>query len=87
MEVTARIFKNNGEGKFKARAEITLGGEFVARGFRVMEGERGLFVAFPQGQKYQKDGKDVYPDQFFPITAESREKVVKAILDAYNEEA
>ena len=40
MEITARIFKNNGEGKLKARAEITLGGEFVARGFRVMEGEK-----------------------------------------------
>lgn len=67
-----------------AYADITLNEDFVVKGLRVVKGETGNFVSMPQGKKYQKDGKDVYPDNAFPLTKELREHITEEVLKAYD---
>jgi DNA-binding cell septation regulator SpoVG len=85
------IKKNEGSvvstGKLLAIANVTLElkeGTFAINGFKVVQGKEAPFVNMPQGAPYEKNGKKEYPDVFFPVTKESREVLVKTILDAYN---
>ena len=48
MQITdVRIRKIAKEGKMKAIVSITLDGEFVVHDIKVIEGEKGLFIAMP----------------------------------------
>ena len=59
--------------------------KLVLKGIRVVDGRKGLFIAFPQTKrKAKKGGKDEYFDIFFPITKEFREELTEAILEAYD---
>ena len=62
----------------KAVASVTINDEFVLKGIKVFEGEKGLFVAMPS----RKMG-DEYADVCFPITAEAREQLHNAVLERY----
>ena len=65
----------------KAYANITLGGEYAVHGVKVMEREDGsLWVSMPR-QRNASDG--VWRNMFHPITYEARERLLKAVLDAY----
>jgi stage V sporulation protein G len=76
-----RIFRIIGGGRVKAYANVTLGGEFAVHGIRVMEREDGsLWVSMPR-QKSASDG--TWRDVFHPITSEARERLHRAVLDAY----
>lgn len=82
-EITdVRIYRVEGSGKQKAFAAITLDDEFAVHGIRVMEGDNGLWVGFPS----RRDASGEFRDIFHPITKESREKIVAAVLDAYDKE-
>lgn len=81
MEITdVRVRKTTKEGKMKAIVSITLEDEFVIHDIKVIEGERGLFIAMPS--KKSADGE--YRDIAHPINSATREKVQKIILEAYN---
>ena len=48
MKITdVRIRKVAKDGKMKAVVSITLDGEFVVHDIKVIEGEKGLFIAMP----------------------------------------
>ena len=48
MQITdVRVRKVAKEGKLKAVVSITLDGEFVVHDIKVIEGEKGLFIAMP----------------------------------------
>ena len=48
MEVTdVRVRKVDKEGKMKAIVSITFDEEFVIHDIKVIEGEKGLFIAMP----------------------------------------
>ena len=48
MQVTdVRVRKIEKEGKMKAIVSITLDNEFVIHDIKVIEGEKGLFIAMP----------------------------------------
>jgi len=80
VEITeVRIFKQKGDGMVKAYASVSLDGEFVVKGLKVLENENGLWVSMPS--RKSKDGS--YQDIFHPTTKEAREKIVSAVLDAY----
>ena len=68
------------DSSLKAMVDVNLGGEFVVKGIRVVEGGNGPFVSMPQ----KKVGND-YDQTFFPITKEAREQLHKSVLDAYEE--
>ncbi len=80
MQITdVRVRKITAEGKMKAVVSITLDDEFVVHDIKVIEGEKGLFIAMPS--KKANDGE--YRDIAHPINSDTRERVQKMILEAY----
>ncbi len=69
---------NNPDSKLKAMVDVNLNDEFVIKGLRVMDSEKGPFVSMPQ----RKVGED-YTDIFHPITAEARENLILTVLSDY----
>lgn len=80
MNITdVRIRKITKEGSMKAVASITLYNEFVIHDIKVIEGEKGLFIAMPS----RKTAEGEYRDIAHPISKEAREDVQTKILEAY----
>ena len=80
MEVTdIRIRKLDGEGKKRAVASITIDGEFVVHDIKIIDGEKGLFIAMPSRKSSDGDYRDIA----HPITTETRERLQKMILEKY----
>ena len=81
MQITdVRIRKVNKEGKMKAVVSITLDNEFVVHDIKIIEGEKGMFIAMPSRRK--NDGE--YQDVAHPINAETRKMFEDAIFEEYN---
>lgn len=81
--VQARIDRLlDGSNKTKAFASVTVAGAYAIHGIRVIESEKGRFVAMPQ-DSYQKDGQKKYRDIFHAITAEARTALNSAVEAAY----
>lgn len=82
MQITdVRVRKLTKEGKMKAVVSITLDDMFVIHDIKVIEGEKGLFVAMPSKQS----GNGEFRDVAHPINAETRELVQRLILQGYEE--
>ncbi|MBE5969264.1 MAG: septation regulator SpoVG [Lachnospiraceae bacterium] len=80
MQITdIRVRKMTKDSKMKAVVSVAFDNEFVVHDIKVIEGEKGLFVAMPS--KKSNDGE--YRDVAHPITSESRDKLQKAIIEAY----
>ena len=80
MQITdVRVRKVAKEGKLKAVVSITMDEEFVVHDIKVIEGEKGLFIAMPI--KKAVDGE--YRDIAHPINSETREKIQSIILENY----
>lgn len=69
------------ERKLKAVVSITIDDEFVVHDIKVIEGEKGLFIAMPS--RKAADGE--YRDTAHPINSATREKMQKLILEKYAE--
>ena len=67
--------------KLKAIVNITLDDSFAVHGIKIFDSEKGLFVAMPNIKSGEKR-KDIS----HPISKESREKLVQAILATYHEQ-
>ena len=63
----------------KAIVSITLDNEFVVHDIKVIEGEKGLFIAMPS--KKAADGE--YRDIAHPINSQTREAIQSIILENY----
>lgn len=74
------ISKIDNGGGVKALANVVINGELAVRGVKVMEGEKGAFVAMPS----KKMGAD-YADVAFPITKEAREALNNAVMKSYEQ--
>ncbi len=80
MQITdVRVRRITKEGKMKAVVSITIDDEFVVHDIKVIEGEKGLFIAMPS--KKATDGE--YRDIAHPINSATRENIQQIILDAY----
>ena len=80
MQITdVRVRKITKEGKMKAIVSITLDDEFVVHDIKVIEGEKGLFIAMPS--KKAADGE--YRDIAHPINSETRDLIQTMILESY----
>jgi stage V sporulation protein G len=73
---------NREDSKVKAIATVILDDCFAIRGIRVIEGEKGLFIAMPSVKNSNGDYKDIC----HPINQETRDLFEKAIFDEYNNE-
>ena len=80
MNITdVRVRKIAKEGKMRAVVSITIDDEFVVHDIKVIEGEKGLFVAMPS----RKDEGGIFRDIVHPISPQSRKFIEDEILDAY----
>ena len=86
MKIKARIEKMTPDKKVRAIASVSLDGQFVVKGLRVVDGNKGLFVAGPQSSFKDKDGNIKYQDLFFPISNAGKADLEKAVLDVYSQE-
>lgn len=80
MRITdVRVRKMTQDSKMKAIVSITIDDEFVVHDIKVIEGEKGLFIAMPS--KKATDGE--YRDIAHPINSETRDRIQKIILESY----
>lgn len=80
MQITdVRIRKVEKEGKMKAVVSITIDEEFVVHDIKVIDGEKGLFIAMPS--RKAADGE--YRDIAHPINSDTRNKIQQIILEKY----
>jgi stage V sporulation protein G len=80
MRITdVRVRKMTQDSKMKAIVSITIDDEFVVHDIKVIEGEKGLFIAMPS--KKATDGE--YRDIAHPINSETRDRIQRIILDSY----
>ena len=79
-DVRIRLVEKDGS-KLKAVASMTIDECFVVHDIKVIEGEKGLFIAMPS--KKAMDGE--YRDIAHPINSGTRERIQKLILEKYEE--
>ena len=80
MNITdVRVRKVAKEGKMKAVVSVTIDDEFVVHDIKVIEGEKGLFIAMPS----RKAVDGTYKDIVHPLNTETREFMKATILEAY----
>ena len=63
----------------KAVVSITIDDEFVVHDIKVIEGEKGLFIAMPS--RKSTDGE--YRDIAHPINTQTRDRIQSIVLEAY----
>ena len=82
MNITdVRVRKVAKEGKMKAVVSVTIDDEFVVHDIKIIEGEKGLFIAMPS--RKAADGE--YRDIAHPINSDTRDCIQKLILEKYQE--
>ena len=80
MQITdVRIRKVAKEGNMKSVVSITIDNEFVVHDIKVIEGEKGLFIAMPS--RKAADGE--YRDIAHPINSDTRNMIQTLILEQY----
>ena len=80
MQITdVRVRRVAKEGKLKAVVSITMDEEFVVHDIKVVEGEKGLFIAMPS--RKAADGE--YRDIAHPINSGTRNSIQSLVLEAY----
>lgn len=80
MNITdVRVRKITKEGKMKAVVSVTIDDEFVVHDIKVIEGEKGLFIAMPS--RKSTDGE--YRDIAHPINTATRDRIQAIVLEAY----
>lgn len=82
MQITdIRIRSVEKEGKMKAVVSITIDDEFVVHDIKIIEGEKGMFIAMPS----RKAAEGEYRDIAHPINTATRERLQSMILSKYQE--
>lgn len=82
MQITdIRIRRIAKEGKMKAVVSITFDNAFVVHDIKIIEGEKGLFIAMPS----RKTADGEYRDIAHPINSETRDVVQNTVLRKYEE--
>lgn len=79
LSVNVKVYPLQEKGNLLAFASATIGGCFAVNGIRIMDSEKGRFVAMPSSKG--SDGK--YHDICCPTTAEMRKAINAAVLGGY----
>ncbi|MBD3160780.1 MAG: septation regulator SpoVG [Candidatus Eisenbacteria bacterium] len=80
MTITEIRVTLRNDNKLKAFVSITLDNCFVIRGLKIIQGNKGLFVAMPSRKK--ADG--TFQDLAHPINATTRAVMEEEILERYH---
>ncbi len=80
MNITnIRVKKLSKENKIKGIASITFDDSFVIHDIKIIEGDRGLFIAMPSRKSLNGEYKDIA----HPINSNAREVLQKQILEVF----
>ena len=80
MNITdVRVRKIDKEGEMRAVVSVTIDDEFVVHDIKVIEGEKGLFIAMPS----RKSADGEYRDIAHPINTATRDRLQAIVLEAY----
>ncbi len=80
MEITKVVVRKvQNMNKVKAMASVTFDDEFVVHDIRVVEGEKGYFIAMPSRRLPSGNYKDIA----HPIKSETRQKIQEAIIEEF----
>ena len=84
MQITSVNVKkyDKEESKMKGIASVLIDECFVIRDIRIIEGNDGLFIAFPS----RKNNEGLYVDVAHPINSETRKLFEDAIFEEFNKE-
>ena len=83
MNITdVRVRKMTKEGKMKAVVSITIDDEFVVHDIKVVEGDKGLFIAMPSKKATDGEYRE-YRDIAHPINSGTRNNIQQIVLEAY----
>lgn len=79
MKITSKVNVYE-KGTLKGFASLNIDDKLIIKNLRIVEGDKGLFVAYPSthNEKEDKWFEDVYP-----LTSEVRENIQKIVLDEY----
>ena len=80
-DIRVRIVKKD-DSKLKAVASVTFDDCFVVHDIKVIDGNDGYFVSMPNRKTPDGGFKDIA----HPLNTETREDIIKAILDAFEAE-
>lgn len=82
MELTEiRVKKLNTNNRLRGVASVTFDDSFVVRGIKIVESQRGMFVAMPS----EKDSNGNFKDIVHPVNIEFRQRLQSAILEKFDE--
>lgn len=70
------------DSKLKAVASITIDDCFVIHDIKIIEGTEGYFIAMPSRKTQEGEYKDIV----HPINTETREQIIKLVLEAFEAE-
>lgn len=82
MKITKIAIRPVEMNKVKALASITIDDEFVIHDLRVVEGERGFFVAMPS----RKLPNGTHRDIAHPINSETRDLIQAQVLEEFGQQ-
>lgn len=69
-------------GKLKAMADVVVNDQLQLRGLKVVDGQNGLFVGYPNDPFYKGDD---YKTIYQPIARQFREHLDNCVLEKYQE--
>ena len=69
--------------RLRAYADITFDESFVIHGLKIIDGQKGLFVAMPSRRMPNGEFKDIV----HPIKPELRAEITKVILEKFEQES
>jgi len=77
-----RMNKLNSDSKVKAVVSVTFDKSFVVTDIKVIENDRGLFVAMPS----KRDSAGVFHDIAHPVNSDMRLYIQNIVLEEYNKQ-
>lgn len=83
MDIKAKLVKALDSGNTRAIFDVTLDDKFVIHGVKLINGEKGNFVAMPSNSYKTKSGELKHDDVAHPLDAETRARMYRAVQDAY----
>jgi stage V sporulation protein G len=83
MEVTKVVVRRvSNMNRVKAMASVTFDDEFVVHDIRVVEGDKGFFIAMPSRRLPNGEYRDIA----HPIKSETRQKIQEAVMQEFERE-
>ena len=76
-----RIHRLDNDGKLKGFADIIVNDALLIKGLKIINGDRGLFVAMP----HEKAKNNRWYEKIRCLTDEVREQVAECVLRAYED--